>query len=306
MNAPCHLRGLPVFIALWLSLCAALAAPVSWPDSVVKIERWSGDAATPRLSGAIAVAPDLLATILTDPAAGDSFRAAAPSGMVPVRILARDETSGFTLLEPLAGTGNAWPVVPLPPESPAMRPGEAMTMQSGNPAAARLAGRELLHGSRLLEFPWMRIHLPPGTWVQGTPLTFADGALAGLLAGNVPEITEAARMLPAAAVRHFVRLWTERRTLARAVLGMKLSPASGIPRVEECVAALPAERAGLQPGDVITRIGNTVIRDAADAAEACFYLRVDDPFTMEVLRGTETVNLTITPVSAAGKDKPQP
>jgi S1-C subfamily serine protease len=107
-------------------------------------------------------------------------------------------------------------------------------------------------------------------------------------------------MLPVAAVAHFVKLWRERQTLARAVLGLKLSPAAAIPRVEECVAALPAERAGLQPGDVLLRIGTQAVNDAADAAEACFYLRVDERVTLSVLRGTQTIDLTMIPVSAAG------
>jgi S1-C subfamily serine protease len=121
-----------------------------------------------------------------------------------------------------------------------------------------------------------------------------------MLAGEVTDVTEAGRVLPAAAVAHFVKLWTGRQTLARAVLGLKLSPAAGIPRVEECVAALPAERAGLQPGDVILRIGSLSVTDATAAAEACFYLRVDEPVTLSILRGTQTLDLTMTPVPAAG------
>lgn len=296
------LPGLSLLCALLLMFThrsSALEAP-AWSDALVKLERWPATASSPSLSTAFAVSPGLLATILPSPQGADSFRAVTSAGIVPVRILARDDISGFTLLTSSSNTAGTWPVVPLTTPAGALSPGDSLTLQSGTPAPARLAGRELLHRSRLLECPWLRVHLPAGSWSHGTPLTTPDGSLAGILAGEVPDVTEAGRVLPLAAVCHFVKLWTERQTLARAVLGLKLSPAAGIPRVEECVAALPAERAGLQPGDVILRIGNQNIQDAAAAAEACFYLRVDEPVGVTVLRGTETVQLSMTPVSAAG------
>jgi hypothetical protein len=294
-----RLRQLIAWLILLVSGVRAAGPPV-WTEALVELERWPAGAGSAQISTAFSVAPGMLATILVKPGDSDTYRAKTSSGIVAVKLLARDNDSGFALLAGLNGENKTWPVVPLDPTHPVPAPGASLTLQSSTPAPARYAGRDLLLRSRLLESPWLRVHLPAGTWAHGTPLTHPDGSLAGMLAGEVTDVTEAGRVLPAAAVVHFVKLWTGRQTLARAVLGLKLSPAAGIPRVEECVAALPAERAGLQPGDVILRIGSLPVTDATAAAEACFYLRVDEPVTLSILRGTQTLDLTMTPVPAAG------
>ncbi len=278
----------------------AAAPPPVWARALIKLERWPAGAESAQISTAFPVAPKLLATILVKPGDTDTYRAVTEEGISVMKLVARDGDSGFSLLSPAGEEGKAWPVVPLDTGAPAPPTGASLTLQSSAPAPARMAGHDLLHRSRLLESPWFRVHLPQGTWAHGTPLTNPDGSLAGMLAGEVPDVTEAARMLPAAAVAHFVKRWTDRRTLARAVLGFKLSPAAGIPRVEECVAALPAERAGLQPGDVLLKVGSLAVNDAVAAAEACFYLRIDEPVTLAILRGTQTLDITVVPVSSAG------
>jgi hypothetical protein len=293
--------GLLIAALLLLMMPGTRAAgPPVWNEVLVELERWPAGATAAQTSMAFSVAPGMLATILVKPADTDSYRAKTSGSIVSVKLLARDTDSGFALLGTANGEDKSWPVVCLDAPQPAPAPGASLTLQSSVPTAASFAGRDLLHRSRLLESPWLRVHLPQGTWAHGTPVTFPDGQLAGMLAGDVTDVTEAGRVLPAAAVAHFVKQWTGHHTLARAVLGLKLSPAAGIPRVEECVAALPAERAGLQPGDVLLRIGSITVNDATAAAEACFYLHVDEPVTVSVLRGTQTLDLPMTPVSSAG------
>ena len=175
--------------------------------------------------------------------------------------------------------------------------------QGGGQRPNVVAGQDFLHHGRLLPTPWLRIHLPAGAWSRGTPLTTADGTLAGLLAGGVPGVPEAARILPAAAVRHFVTLWTQHHTLARAELGIRLRHTDAIPRIEECYAALPAERAGIHPGDILLKIAATETPDSITAAAACFYLRVDEPVKIQVLRDMEIVEVTATPVSATQRQQ---
>lgn len=284
-----------------LPVPSATAAP-PWPEALLRLECRPAGGEPARVSTAIAVTPGLLASIMEKSADSDSYRAVDGSGTRPLKLLARDRDSGFSLFEPVENPDPPWPVASLDQTAVALTAGVDLTLQSAAPVAARLAGRDTLHGENLLQSPWLRVHLPTGTWMQGTPVTAPDGNLAGLLAGGVPNVPEAARILPAAAVRHFVKLWTERQTLARAELGIRLCHTDAIPRVIECYAALPAERAGIHPGDVLLRIGTTDIADAAGAAEACFYLRVDEPVKITALRGTDTVELTAVPVSASAKN----
>ena len=283
-----------------LLTCTSLAAPPAWPDAIIRLERQPAGANAPQISAAVCVASGLLATILEKPAATDTFRA----GGSAVKLLARDDDSGFALLSVEESTEPpAWTVVPLAEKSPALPAGGSLTLQSAAPAPARIAGQDFLHHGRLLPTPWLRIHLPAGAWSRGTPLTTADGTLAGLLAGGVPDVPEAARILPAAAVRHFVTLWTQHHTLARAELGIRLRHTDAIPRIEECYAALPAERYGIHPGDILLKIADTETPDSVTAAAACFYLRVDEPVKIQVLRDMEIVEVTATPVSATQRQQ---
>jgi len=61
------------------------------------------------------------------------------------------------------------------------------------------------------------------------------------------------------------------------------------------VAESPAAKAGLQVDDIITKIGDTAIGNAAEAVEAVRALSVGDTISMEVQRGdqTETIEATL-------------
>lgn len=284
------------------------APPPAWPDPVIRVEHHVAASNTTEVSNAICIAPGVVAT-LTDKSAGngDSWRAISASGNTALQFLARDTDSGFCILSRKPNeTSTDWTVLTPAAKTAPLPAGTRLTLQSTAPAPACVAGRDHLHEGKLLLTPWLRVHLPAGTWSMGTPLTTADGTLAGLLATAVPGVPDAARILPADALWHFVSLWTRRQTLARAELGISLHHADGIPCIRQCYAALPAERAGIQPGDILLRIGDTETPDAATAATACFFLRVDEPVKVTVLRGMETVEAAITPVStprqnAAGK-----
>jgi len=279
---------------------ASAAPPPAWPESVIRVERRVAATDSAAICNAICIAPGVLATIADNPAAsGDTWRAITATGNTPLLLLARDPDSGFCLLTPKPTEAEPnWTVITTGEKSPALPAGTSLTLQSAAPAPARVAGRDHLHDGKLLQTPWLRIHLPPGTWAMGTPVTTADGSFAGLLAAGVPGVTDAARILPAEAVWHFAGLWARRQTLARAELGIRLNHTDAIPSIQQCYDALPAQRAGIHRGDILLRIGTTEIPDATTAATACFFLRVDEPVKVTVLRGLETVETTVTPVSA--------
>lgn len=282
--------------ALVFCLPAAAAEPPAWNEAIVRVEGHLSEG-KPRISAALAVAPDLLAAILPEPRQDEAWRAAAAAGTTAVRLVARDAPSGFTLLAPVDANTQPWKAVALPEKASAPAPGAAMEFPGTPGVTVRCAGHDVLFQAQLLENPWLRVHLPPGAWAVGTPLT-AGGEFAGLLAGPVPGVPDAARLLPARAVRHFLSLFHDQHRLNRAFLGVRLDHTSALPRVQECHASLPAERAGIQPGDVLLRIGSTDLAAATDAVEACFYLRVDEEVTVRVLRGVETVEVKLRPVPA--------
>ena len=71
--------------------------------------------------------------------------------------------------------------------------------------------------------------------------------------------------------------------------------------VSSVVNGSPAEKAGLQPGDVITKLAgtNVTVRFAEERPvfnQLCMGLEIAKPVEMVVMRGTKEINLTITPV----------
>lgn len=283
-------------MAVWLLLPAAAAEPPAWKEAILRLEAQPPEGEV-RISAALAVAPDLLAALVPGAPGEVVWRAGTDGGTTAVKLVARDAPSGFSLFAPVDAGAQPWKSIVLPEKPVAPAPGAAMEFAGAPGGTVRCAGRDILFQAQLLENPWLRIHLPPGAWPVGSPLT-SGGEFAGLLAGPVPGVPEAARVFPARAVGHFVRLYTDRRRFTRAFLGMRLDHASALPRVQECHANLPAERAGIQPGDVLLRIGATDLTTATEAVEAAFYLRVDDEVPLRVLRGVQVLEVKLRPVPA--------
>jgi S1-C subfamily serine protease len=89
--------------------------------------------------------------------------------------------------------------------------------------------------------------------------------------------------------------------------------------VADLIAGSPADLAGLSPGDVIARIGDTPVTDVDDALTRLTSVPADEPIALEVRRGTgaktararsmRTSKVELTPVSAlelyaAGRGRP--
>ncbi|NWG15822.1 MAG: PDZ domain-containing protein [Chloroflexi bacterium] len=65
--------------------------------------------------------------------------------------------------------------------------------------------------------------------------------------------------------------------------------------VREVAAGSPAEEAGLQVGDIITRIGDTEVTELRDIVEAMRALRDSEMLAVEVNRDGETITLEVEP-----------
>lgn len=81
----------------------------------------------------------------------------------------------------------------------------------------------------------------------------------------------------------------------RPMIGVQLEDGDNGPVVRAVAAGSPAEKAGLKVGDVLTKIGDTEITDAASASAAVQALAVGDEVAVEVTRDgkTETVQVTL-------------
>lgn len=84
----------------------------------------------------------------------------------------------------------------------------------------------------------------------------------------------------------------------RPMIGVQLEDSDNGPVIRAVAAGSPAETAGLKVGDVLTKIGDTEIKDAASASAAVQALKVGDEVAVEVTRDGETVTVQVT-LSAA-------
>ncbi|MBM3946731.1 MAG: PDZ domain-containing protein [SAR202 cluster bacterium] len=150
---------------------------------------------------------------------------------------------------------------------------------------------------------------------SGGPLVNLEGEMVGIntaIQGNAQGIGFA---IPAAVVEPTVASLIERGRVIRAYLGVEnvaLSPSVarqlGIEQTEgiflrRVLAGTPAGRAGLQPGDVMLKLGGELVRSDAEFRRALWRYRPGDTIVVEFLRNgrTSTVSVTLDerPPSAA-------
>jgi S1-C subfamily serine protease len=79
------------------------------------------------------------------------------------------------------------------------------------------------------------------------------------------------------------------------LLGLWLETTDDGVVVRQVMAGSPAETAGLKDGDIITKVGDTEIKQLRDILEAARSLKVGDTLAVEVNRDGETITLEVEP-----------
>ncbi len=87
-------------------------------------------------------------------------------------------------------------------------------------------------------------------------------------------------------------------TSTRPMLGVQLQDTDKGVVIQSVMAGSPAEKAGLKVGDVLTKIGDTVVKDAASASAAVQALKIGDEVSVEVTRADKTVTVKVTLTAA--------
>ena len=77
-------------------------------------------------------------------------------------------------------------------------------------------------------------------------------------------------------------------------IGVSLSDENNAVTVQEVAAGSPAENAGIQVGDVIAKVGDADVTNAADVVRAVRSAQPGDTLTLQVTRGSEDVTVDVT------------
>jgi putative serine protease PepD len=102
--------------------------------------------------------------------------------------------------------------------------------------------------------------------------------------------------VPSNSVRQVVPVLLRGESIKRAYLGLQSTPASPTTlagaEVQSVIPNAPADRAGIQSGDVITRVDNQPVREPSDVSDAIADNKPGDRVQIQVQRDGSIVNLT--------------
>ena len=123
----------------------------------------------------------------------------------------------------------------------------------------------------------------------GAPIVNSDGTLVGVVFSS----SDRTYCLP---IAHVTRLiaeagQSEPKDLKRGRIGVQLAPKSA--NVKSVVDESAAAEAGLEPGDVLVRVGDFVCETAFDVQAAVAMSRGGDSLELQVERGDETLEKTV-------------
>lgn len=155
----------------------------------------------------------------------------------------------------------------------------------------------VLHDALQLDRP-----VPPDA--VGGAVVDVDGALLGMVVGNATEGTGLAAVIAGPTLVDVVRDLRDRGEVERAWLGVRATDLDhtlagmlqvpGGTRLTEVSPDSPAERAGLQEGDVVTAVAGEPLDDASALVLALRSHRPGDTVVIEARRGDQDLRLTAT------------
>ena len=100
--------------------------------------------------------------------------------------------------------------------------------------------------------------------------------------------------IPMASVQTIITDIIEKGYISKPYIGVSLAESADGLTVRAVSEGSPAETAGLQAGDVIRTVGDTDAADADTLTAAISTAAAGDTLTLEVLRGSETLQITVT------------
>jgi S1-C subfamily serine protease len=167
------------------------------------------------------------------------------------------------------------------------------TSTHGTPAQKGLfAGRESLAG---LEPSLLRLNLKYANGGAGSPVFNAQQQLIGLLTRPVPNADDSCYALPAERLQRFLADVRSHGKPVNSGLGLVVQKTATAPRILGCRESSPAERAGVEPDDLVLSVGPTKINSMQELIDSTEYLPVETPVEIRVLRGQQIKTLKITP-----------
>jgi len=167
------------------------------------------------------------------------------------------------------------------------------------PAFGLVAGQEIKYQGRYFATTHIRASVPVQRGQSGAPLLNMEGQVIGVITSGIDN-GSACFALPIVAVEKIRRDYDNYGALKPGWLGVKVRVAGtalqgSSAEVDRLENNAPAEQAGLQPGDILLKIGKTAIHSPQDVFNASFFLTAGEKTTLIVLRGDRELTLQAAP-----------
>ena len=153
--------------------------------------------------------------------------------------------------------------------------------------------------AKVLPFALLNVAFDREVPLPGTPLLTREGKVVAIIFQSAAS-GKIAYAIPAEAVHRVLRDFGQGGPLVRGWLGLALRAENQRAQVARVLPNSPAANAGLLAGDILTNIGERKISDYADSANAFFYLIPGAPVRVQLLRGAEPLEFTLTPAPPGG------
>ncbi len=246
---------------------------------------------------------------------GESFNIVVSYGekRCPAKRLTADSRSGVAILK-LEKETSALPFLRLGRSkelgvaSPVIMVAHPMDLPLA-PNFGMIAGFERKYLDRYFATTHIRANVPVKRGEGGAPLLNMRGEAVGMVVSSL-EGGGACFALPVEAAakvhRDYVRFGAPRPGW----LGLMIEPVDPAPNgstvaIERLEEGGPALKAGLQPGDVLQKIGEFEIRAPEDLLNAAFFLTEGEAVEVTVLRSGETLTVPVSPGPRLAGTEPQ-
>lgn len=217
----------------------------------------------------------------------------------PARRLAADPRSGLAILKVEADNTPYLPVgkaSDLKIASLVMSIGYPLNLPV-TPNIGCVGGFDISYGNRYFAVAHIRANVPAQWGEGGAPLLNMEGEVVGILESGVDGGAGCFALPIEAAekVRSDVVRFGKVRPGWLGIRFDKSDAAADTVEVQGFLPDSPAEKAGVQPGDVILQVGERKIDSLGDILNAAFYMTAGEDVPLTVSRGGQLIEIKVAP-----------
>jgi serine protease Do len=177
------------------------------------------------------------------------------------------------------------------------------------PAFGTVAGYDLKYQGRYFATTHLRVNIPVERGEGGAPMLNSKGEVIGILISRL-DSGSGSFVLPIEAAEKVRRDFMRFQEVRPGWIGVHVKtldePVSGSwAYIKEIIPDGPAEKAGLQGGDVLLKVGKTPISCLEDMIDASFYLSAEDETVVRVARDGSEREFTVMPVDHPDLSRPR-